>query len=681
MIKDYIRKNRDLSLTLGVVMILVVLFAPIPQAALDVAIIINFGLALTILLLTFYVTRPIDFSTFPSLLLIATLFRLALNVAATRLILTGADAGEVIGSIGAFAVGGNFIVGLVVFSILIVVQFVVVTSGAQRVSEVAARFTLDSLPGQQMSIDADLNMGLIDQTEAVRRRSDLQKEASFYGAMDGASKFVKGDAIAGIIIVLIDIIAGWAIGVAQMGMSWDEALQQFSLLTIGDGIATQLPALIISIATGIIVTRSSADNELGSEVLAQLSSIPRIPMMVAGILTCLLLLPGMPKWPILIIVGATGGIWWYLRANSRVTSGMLPTDEDHASDDSQSGPKPLLQIAFGPQLTDAWKGEHPLLLERIGTLRDAHERKFGHRLPAVSLVDGSGLGDLEYEIRLFGTRYSGGELHPNRLLAIRSTEANVAVTGIETTDPTYGLPALWIERQSQAEAQDGGFTVIDPMTVLITHLSETVKTENSSLLTRAATIKMIDGVRERQPGLIEDIIPNTLAVGEVQMLLKTLLEEGVSIANIDFIMENLLDLARNEKDPIQLSELLRQRMANFICNGLRERHKDLAVLSLDPSLENQIVRQISVEGMGKSMPIDPGLVERVVKKLSPLAAEMQKLGRNPVLLCSGEIRRALKAAIRRALPDVFVLSVNEIPMNINLTSFGVVRLDNPESSL
>ena len=356
-------RNQDLFLVLGLVLILIILFEPNPPDILDFSIIINFALALTILLLTIYVKKPVEFSTFPAILLVATLFRLALNIAATRLILTGADAGEVIGSIGSFAMGGNFIVGLVVFSILIVVQFVVVTSGAQRVSEVAARFTLDSMPGQQMSIDADLNMGLIDQNEAARRRKELEKEAAFYGSMDGASKFVKGDAIAGIIIILIDIIAGWIIGVAQMGMSWSEALQTFSLLTIGDGIATQLPALIISVATGIIVTRSSADRDLSTEVFSQLGSEPKIPLLVGGILFLLLLMPGMPRLPILFILIIGAVIWWRIRLS--VSDISEQTDaQDLESETGAMGFAPL-EIALGKDLHKSLEKDREDLLSRL----------------------------------------------------------------------------------------------------------------------------------------------------------------------------------------------------------------------------------------------------------------------------------------------------------------------------
>jgi len=356
MLKNFFGKNQDLILVGGVISILLVLFAPIPPLLLDLLIILNFALGLTILLYTFYVNRPVEFSTFPSILLVATLFRLALNVAATRLILTGANAGEVIGSIGSFAVRGNFVVGLVVFFILVVVQYVVVTSGAQRVSEVAARFTLDSVPGQQMSIDADLNMGLIDQNEAKRRRKELEKEAAFYGAMDGASKFVKGDAIAGIIILLIDIIAGWIVGVAQMGMTWNDALSTFTLLTIGDGIVTQVPALIISVATGIIVTRSSADRQLSTEVFSQLASVPKIPVIVLVTLLLLLALPGMPKWPIAILMAIGASIFFASRRRQREaeTQALFEEKEVDPTSAGAAKPAPAIEILLGHELAAAW---------------------------------------------------------------------------------------------------------------------------------------------------------------------------------------------------------------------------------------------------------------------------------------------------------------------------------------
>jgi len=673
MLQNLLRNNKDLALVGATIAILVILFVPIPPAFLDLAIILNFGFGLSIMLLTFYVGKPVEFSTFPSLLLVATLYRLSLNVAATRLILTGGSAGDVIGSIGAFAVQGNFIVGLVVFAILIVVQYIVVTSGAQRVSEVAARFTLDSMPGQQMSIDADLNMGLIDQKEAIRRREELEKEASFYGAMDGASKFVKGDAIAGIIILLINIIAGWIVGVTQMGLDWSEALQRFTLLTIGDGIATQLPALIISIATGIIVTRSAADRQLSSEVFRQLASEPRIPLIVAAVLLALLLMPGMPKWPILLIGILALGAWWRLR---RLRAAAAPVALDDAAE-SMSGTAqvPALEIRLGADLAASWRGEEPIILERIAGLRRAHEQEFGIAFPAVKLVDGEDLGGGEYEIRLFGARYGAARIDAEGVLAIAAQGNKTALEGVETSDPAFGLPAYWIEAARADAARSAGYTIVDPVTVLMTHFGEIVRGEVSTLLTRASVAALLDEVRGRQPGLVEELVPGTLALSDVQRVLQNLLAEGVSIANLDLIAEHLVDLARNQKDPAELTELVRQRISYTICQQLRGRHDDLAVLSLDPRIENQIAASIGANAGGGSLVVEPRLAEQVIRKLSPLADEMFKQGRAPVLLCGAEIRRHLRTLTRRSIPRLSILSVSEIPMRISLKSFDVVRLE------
>jgi flagellar biosynthesis protein FlhA len=672
MLESLKQHSRELSLVGGMVLILTVLFTPIPPVALDLAILINFGFGLTILLLTLYVSKPVEFSTFPSLLLISTLFRLSLNVAATRLILTSGSAGDVINSIGTFAVAGNFVVGLVVFLILVVVQYVVVTSGAQRVSEVAARFVLDSIPGQQMSIDADLNMGLIDQKEALRRRAGLEKEASFYGAMDGASKFVKGDAIAGVIILLINIIAGWIIGVMQMGMDWQEALQRFTLLTIGDGIATQLPALIISIATGIIVTRSSADRELSTEVFRQLSSVPRILLIVAAILAMLLFLPGMPKWPIAVLIVLTVGFWLQLRRKRATKEAAEEALEESAA---QPAATPPLSIAFGADLAKAWGNSEAIIMERITTLRDTQEKALGMALPAVKVVDGPQLRNREYEIRIFGTRFASDEIEPQRVLAIKGEQTRQRLEGNEVIDPAFGLPAVWIEEAKAAQAREAGFTVVDPMTVFVTHLGEVLRTAAPQLLTRAATAALLEGVRARQPGLVEELIPNMLSVSDVQRVLQNLLSEGVTVGAIDLIAEHLVDLARGEKDTGALTELLRQRMAPAICDRLKGRHRDLSVISLDPRLENQLQSSLAASGKRDSLVVDPRLAERLIRRLMALSGEMMRLGREPVLLCGTDIRRQIRAMTRRSLPKLFVLSVGEIPMNIELSSHGVVKLD------
>lgn len=677
MVQTLFAKNRDLALVLGVIGILLVLFAPIPPVLIDFLIVLNFAFALTILLLTFYVARPVEFSTFPSLLLIATLFRLALNVSATRLILTSASAGDVIGSIGAFAVQGNYVIGLVVFFILIVVQYVVVTAGAQRVSEVAARFVLDSVPGHQMSIDADLNMGLIDQNEAKRRRKDLEKEAAFYGAMDGASKFVKGDAIAGIIILLINIIAGWTVGVAQMGMAWDEALSTFTLLTIGDGIVTQVPALIISVATGIIVTRSSADRQLSTEVFSQLSSIPKIPLIVLGALLLLLALPGMPKWPMIIAMAIAIGAFYTARRKKAAEEAQglfdtLPADGQKAG--AARGVPPV-EILLGKELGQQWLSIKPLLAERIAVLRSNREKESGFSIPAVLFQDGGNLGPYDYEISLFGARHGFAQIYPEKMLAVRGSEAAETLPGVETRDPAYGLPSIWIDADSAERARASGYTLVDPVTVLMTHLGEMLRREASLLLSRSDIVAMLEGVRTRQPGLIEELVPAVMSVSDVQRILQNLLAEDVSIRNIDQIAEALVDLGRSVKDHSDLTEMVRQRLCHGICHSLRGNHEYLSVLSLDPKIEGQITESVRRAEKGSNYVLEPRLADQLIRKLIPIAEAMMQERLSPVLLCGPEIRRYLKTFTKRSLPRLSVLSVSEVPSTIDLRSFSIVKVD------
>jgi flagellar biosynthesis protein FlhA len=675
--RQFFGKNHDLVMAAGVIAILLILFAPIPTVLLDLLLILNFAFALTILLLTFYVARPVEFSTFPSLLLVATLFRLALNVAATRLILTQADAGEVIGSIGAFAVQGNFVVGLVVFFILVVVQYVVVTAGAQRVSEVAARFVLDSVPGQQMSIDADLNMGLIDQNEAKRRRKDLEREAAFYGAMDGASKFVKGDAIAGVIILLIDIVAGWIIGVSQMGMGWDEALSTFTLLTIGDGIVTQVPALIISVAAGIIITRSSADRQLATEVLDQLASVPKIPLIVLGTLLLLLALPGMPKWPIVILVLLAVAAFFAASRRRRARQGEDLFEPPEGEGEAQAGrrPAPPVEILLGREVGHQWLAIKPLLAERIAALRAQQEKISGYAIPPVLFQDAPQLGPNDYEIALHGARHGFGQIHPDMLLAIRAAPSADPLPGIETRDPAFGLPATWIGPDLADQARERGYTLVDPVTVLMTHLGEVLRAEAALLLSRAEVIALLEGVRSRQPGLIEELIPAIMTVSDIQRVLQNLLSEEVSIRSIDQIAEALVDLGRTVKDPAELTEAVRQRLAHGICHGLRGAHDQLAVLSLDPRVEGQIADSIRRGEHAGGLVLEPRLAEQLIRRLIPAAEAMIRQSLAPVLLCSPEVRRHLKTFTRRSIPRLAVVSVAEVPHTVDLKSFAVVKLD------
>lgn len=673
MLGRLIRSNSDLALVGAVIAILLILFAPIPTALLDFLIVLNFSFALTILMLTFYVTKPVEFSTFPSLLLVATLFRLALNVAATRLILTDGFAGDVIGSVGSFAIQGNYVIGLVVFFILIIVQYVVVTAGAQRVSEVAARFTLDAVPGQQMSIDADLNMGLIDQDEAKARRKELEREAAFYGAMDGASKFVKGDAIAGIVIVLINIIAGWIIGISQRGLEWSDALQQYTLLTIGDGIVTQVPALIISVATGIIVTRSSADRQLSTEVFSQLASVPKIPLIVMAALFFLMLLPGMPKWPMAILLLLFAAMWFGARARRRAEAAQAdPADDREAAEGTGV---PVLSVRLGSELAGAWTAIKPVIAERIAAMRQQQLEGSGLNVPPVSVQDGKQLPAMDYEIMLFGSSVASATIYPDRTLAIRPAEATALPEGIEANDPAFGLPAVWIADDQREAAREAGFSLVDPVTVLMTHLGEVVRSEAPMLLTRNEVVRLLDATRGRQPGLVEELLPNILSVSDIQRVLQNLLAEDVSIRNLDLICEILVDVARQTRDHAELSELVRQRLSVVICNDLRGRNAQLAVLSLDPRIEAQITESVGQSPAAGGLVIEPRLAETLMRKVAPMVEAMMKEGLAPVLLCGPAIRKHLKTFLRRTAPRLAVISVNEVPQSINLRSFGVLKND------
>lgn len=669
-------KGRDLALVFMVVSILLILFTPIPSPLLDLLILTNFAFALTILLLTFYVPRPVDFSTFPSLLLVATLFRLSLNVAATRLILSGAEAGQVIAAVGTFVVQGNFVIGLIVFLILIIVQYVVVTNGAQRVSEVAARFVLDAMPGQQMSIDADLNMGLIDQEEAKARRKGLEKEASFYGAMDGASKFVKGDAIAGIIILLVNILGGLIIGATQMGMRWDESMRTFTLLTIGDGIVTQVPALVIAVATGIIVTRSASDRELSSEIMRQLVQFPRVQLIVLVALTGLMLLPGMPMWPFSILLLIVLVVFFVVRRAAPALIAEIEAAQLEVEEKKEAEVKPLppVEVTLGRDLVSAWGNVEAALADRVGVFRKQYTEDLGLVVPSVVFRDGPKLAPTEYEIHISGGRLGRGQIYPEQTLAIHTGANMPPLRGTATKDPAFGLPGHWIAETERDAARRGGYTLVDAMTVLVTHLTETLKGNSAQLLTRAETVKLLEGVRTRQPGLLEELVPSVLAVSDVQRILQNLLTEHVSIRNLDLIVEVLADVGRGQKDPALLTELVRQRLGLPICQSLRGSQEALAVLTLDPTLESTITHSVQASDATGSFVLDPRTAEQFLKKLLTFADNMMRSNLSPVLLCSSEMRRHIKSFTRRAVPRLAVVAISEVPTSIDLKSFGVVSI-------
>ncbi len=667
-------RHADLALVLAVGGILLVLFVPIPKGLLDLLVLANFGLAFLLLLLAFHVQRPVDLSTFPSLLLLATLFRLALNVAATRLILSDGDAGRVIGAIGAHVVAGSYVVGLVVFAILVVVQFVVVTSGAQRVSEVAARFSLDSMPGQQMSIDADLNMGFIDQAEAQRRRRALEKEASFHGAMDGASKFVKGDAVAGLVVLLVNIVGGLAIGVAQHGMPWGEALRKYALLTIGDGIVTQVPALVIAVATGIIVTRSAGDGNLGREAWRQLTSQPQAQAIVAVALLALVLLPGIPAWPALLLATLASAVAWASRSRTGPDDAKLPPGPagPHAAAVHRQGVEPV-ELRVGAGLAALLRDGDPELQSRLGGMRQALADELGWAPPAVRLRAQAALAADAYEIHLDGALAAKGVVHPDRLLALHASGDQVALPGQPTRDPAYGLPGLWIEPGQRDAAAAASFTVVDPVTVVLTHLGEALRRDAAILLTRAETDRLLAAARERQPTLVEDCVPAVLAVADVQKVLQSLLREKVSIRHLEAILEALADAGRSTKECGALTEAVRQRLARSICQQLAADGSTLHVLTLDPQLEGRLLHAASAPGAAQPPAgLDPRAGERLLVQLAQQAERMARANLAPVLLCAPELRRQLRALSERALPQLRVLSLAEVPQAFELKAFGTV---------
>ncbi|MES2933130.1 MAG: flagellar biosynthesis protein FlhA [Pseudomonadota bacterium] len=672
--------NSDIAMVILVVGVLFMLFAPIPAGLLDFLILANFSFALLILLLTFYMAKPVEFSTFPSMLLIATLFRLALNISATRLILRDGDAGQVIGAIGTYVVGGNYVIGLIVFLILVVVQFVVVTSGAQRVSEVAARFTLDSMPGQQMSIDADLNMGFIDQEEAQRRRKNISKEAAFYGAMDGASKFVKGDAIAGIIIMLINSVGGLVIGVMQMGMKWDHALQTYTLLTIGDGIVTQVPALVISVGTGLIVTRSASDENLSVEAFRQLTSFPKTLVLVAISLVGLMFLPGIPAWPALILIvfyGALVLLGRSTKTDSSSAEGAEQSDHSYAkNDDDTYGLLPIepVEVQLGVALVAMMETDQAMFMERIATFRKQYALESGLVLPSVRFKAGARLAANAYEILVFGVAMAKGEILRGRLLAIHPGGQAPKLRGIDTKEPSYGLPAVWIEESQRDEARAGKFTVVDPPTVFMTHLCEVLRQQSSILLTRLETERLLKRVRETQPGLVEEIIPTVLGVGEVQRVLQNLLKEAVSIRNLDAIIETLVDHAKNSKDPVYLTELVRQRLGALICQALVSGGNVLQVMTLDPSIEHSLMQNIRAVESGGALVVEPKFAEQVIARVAQQAEKMMKNNLLPVLLCAPELRRHIRVLSERMVPQLRVLSLAEVPNSLELRAFATLSI-------
>ena len=677
-------RQADIAVAALVILIVGMMVIPLPPSLISLLIVTNVAIAITILLFAMYTQQVLEFSIFPSLLLLVTLFRLAINVASTRLILLGADAGAVIDAFGSFVVGGSIVVGIVVFLILLVVQFVVITNGAGRVAEVAARFTLDAMPGKQMSIDADLNAGLITEAEARGRRDQISAEADFYGAMDGASKFVKGDAIAGLIIVSINLIGGIAIGMMQNGMSAGDAMSTYSLLTVGDGLVSQIPALLIPTATGIIVTRASSDVTLGGDIGRQLFSNPRALFIVAAVLGGFGLVPGLPLSPFLTLAAIMGGVGYLVRSRQRASAaadaGVM--EEERAQDEQSVDPvmsvlhvDPLeVEVGYGLiPLVDEAHGGH--LLHRITIMRRQIATEFGIVVPMIRIRDNLQHPAQSYVVKLRGIEIGSGELMANRFLAMNSGLATEEIEGEPTTEPAFGLPARWITEREKQRAELLGYTVVDPPSVLITHLSELARRHAPELLSRQDVQTLLNHLKEDYPTVVEELIPGVLTIGEVQAVLQQLLAEGVSIRDLVTIAETLADRGRQAKEPELLTEAVRAALARQITVQHRAPDGKIHAITLHLVLERHLAGSLKQTDNGGALVIEPALMQSLLAEVASQMERAAATGDQPVLLTSSRIRRPLRRLTERSLPALPVLAFNEIASEVEVRAIGTVEVE------
>lgn len=677
---DRMLRQGDIGIAVLMIVIVTLMMMPLPTWILDILLTLDLTLALLVLMVSLYVERPLEFSTFPTLLLILTLLRLSLNISSTRLILTNGDAGKVIETFGSFVIGGNYIVGILIFTILVVVQFVVITNGAGRISEVAARFTLDAMPGKQMAIDADLNSGLIDEDQARARRKDIQQEADFYGSMDGASKFVRGDAIAGIIITFINVIGGIILGVWQRGMEIQDAMARYTVLSIGDGLVSQIPAMVIAIGTGVLVSRAAGENSLGERVSRQLLNVPRGLLVVSFFLAIVGVFTPLPKLPFLLISGAlavTGIVMLRQEDKLEESSTSTKPGESPALPAAQSGmlssrkePEDMIkllkvdpmELEIGYRLiplVDAEQGGD--LLERITKIRRQMALQMGLVLPPIRVRDNIQLKPRDYSVKLRGIEIARGEIHVGHYLAMNPGVASEALDGIQTVEPVFQLPAVWISENHKERAEMLGYTVFDPSTVVATHLTEMVKRHAAEILTRQDVQRLLDNVREEAPAVVDELIPALLSVGEVQSVLQNLLRERVSIRDQIPILEALATHARSTKDPDLLTEHARQAIARAICQPFRTPQGFLPAMTLAAEVEQLLVESVSRTDHGLSLTLEPQLAQQLISAISRKIEETATKGyHQPALICSSKIRLVLKRLTERSLPVLTILSYNEV---------------------
>ncbi|WP_110934466.1 flagellar biosynthesis protein FlhA [Paenibacillus bouchesdurhonensis] len=677
------KKAKDLLVLIGIIGIVLLMILPIPTWLLDILLIINISIALMILLVAMNTKEALQFSIFPAMLLITTLFRLALNVSTTKLILGQAEAGDVVATFGTWVSQGQPVVGFIVFLILVVVQFIVITKGSERVAEVAARFTLDAMPGKQMSIDADLNAGLINEQQARDRRRKIERESDFYGAMDGASKFVKGDAIASIIILLINLIGGFIIGMSIHGMPFQEALSTYSLLTIGDGLVSQIPALLISTAAGLIVTRASSEGNLAEDITGQLFSYPKLVYIVAGTIALLGLFT--PIGPITTLPFAGMLIFAAYRMQKNLDRRQIEQEQEEEEQQIEEVRSPesvinLLQVdpiefEFGYGLIPlADTGQGGDLLDRIIMIRRQCALEMGLVVPVIRIRDNIQLKPNEYVIKIKGNIVGGGELLLNHYLAMSPGMDDDSITGIETQEPAFGLPALWIDESTKDRAELSGYTVVDPPSVVATHLTEMIKKHAHELLGRQETKTLVDNLRDNYAVLVDELIPSVLSIGDVQKVLAKLLREKISIRDMVTIFETLADYGTYTKDPDVLTEYVRQALSRQITQQYTQQGETMRVITVGPTLEKKIAESVQQTDQGSYLALDPASTQTVYQKLTEQINRLIQSGQQPIVLTSPTIRMYLRQVIERTMQDIPVLSYSELEPNVEIQSVGVVNL-------
>jgi flagellar biosynthesis protein FlhA len=679
-------EQSELIMAVGVVAILLVMVMPLPPLLLDILLSFSITVSLLVLLTSLSITHPLEFSTFPSVLLLTTLFRLSLNVASTRLILLHGNegtsaAGVVIRSFGNFVVGGNYLVGFIIFVILVIINFVVITKGSGRIAEVAARFTLDAMPGKQMSIDADLNAGLIDEQEARKRRTQISREAEFYGAMDGASKFVRGEAIAGILIILVNIIGGFIVGVLQQNLALETAAQTYTILTIGDALVTQIPALIISTAAGLIVSRGASEHGMGKELGRQFKLQPQAMALSAGILFVLGLIPGLPHLPFIFLSLIGGGVAFYTfreqkkQGQKQWEEGQkaLPPSAPEAVESLLPLDRLELEVGYGliPLVDEEQNGE---LLNRIRAIRRQFATDSGFIVPPLRIRDNLQLKPGEYRILIKGDEVTRGEMMLGYAMALHSGEGKRTIEGIPTKEPAFQLPALWIPDKKKEEAQFAGYTVVDLSTVMATHLTEVIRAHADELLNRQDVQKLVDRLNQAHPKVVEELIPNLLSLGVIQRVLQNLLRERVSIRDFLTILETLADYASLSKDPEILTEHVRQKLARSILRQYENAEGVLSIVSLDQQIEDLLREKIQRGDQGTYLALEPNLAQRILRSVHQALDRLATVNIQPVLLCSPLVRRHLKKLLDRFLPQVVVLSHSELTSQAKIQSLGTVSL-------